>query len=52
MQANNANFLRGMSEEEQTALIAVIQRMLRNMEEAVYSDEKLGKEKEVAHAEN
>ena len=52
VRANNANFLRGMSEEEQAALIAVIQRMLRNTEEAVYSDEKLSKEKEVAHAEN
>lgn len=46
VQANNANFLRGISEEEQTALINVIQRMLRNAEEAVYSDEKLDNEKE------
>ena len=52
VQANNVNFLRGMSEEEQTALIDVIQKLLRNVEEAAYSDEKLGNEKEVAPAEN
>jgi DNA-binding MarR family transcriptional regulator len=42
--ANNAKFLEGISEEEQTALTSVIQKMLMNAEAAVCSDEELNDE--------
>ena len=37
--ANNAKFLRGLSEEEQTALKIIMQKMLINGDRAVYFDE-------------
>ena len=39
--ANNAKFLRGLSEEEQTALTVTIQKMLINVHADVYADEGL-----------
>ena len=37
VQANNSKFLEGISEDEQTALSAVIQKMLHHAQSAVYS---------------
>ena len=42
--ANNAKFLRGLSEEQQTALISIIQKMLISAETDVYSNEELNDE--------
>ena len=38
---NNATFLKGLTEIEQTSLTSVIQKMLMNAEAAVYSDEEI-----------
>ena len=37
--ANNSKFLRGLTKEEQTALISIIQKMLMSAEADVYSEE-------------
>ena len=42
--ANNAKFLRGLNNEEQIALISIIQKMLVSAEADVYSDEALNDE--------
>ena len=44
VRANNARFLRGLSKEEQTALISMIQKMLTSAGAVVYSDEELSDE--------
>ena len=41
VQANNAKFLRGITDEEQAALINTIRKMLINADATVYSDEEL-----------
>ena len=46
VQANNAKFLTGISREEQSALMDVVQRMLRNAEPWIYSDEQFDNKKE------
>ena len=43
-QANNAKFLKGITDEERIALINIIQKMLLSAEVAVYSDEEFGQE--------
>ena len=44
--ANNVKFLEGISEEEQTALMSFIQKMLKNAEAVVYSDEEIDYKRE------
>ena len=41
-QANNAKVLKGITDEERSAVINIIQKMLTSAEIAVYSDEQLG----------
>ena len=39
VQANNAKFLAGISEEEQEVMILTVERMLRNAQTAVHREE-------------
>ncbi len=41
VQANNAKFLKGITDEEQAALIKIIGKMLHNADATVYSNEEL-----------